>query len=152
MNQMDGMDAGDVFSATAGDNMRSVQETIKRTASKAGEYVRTQAEETRKTPGRKLADTAGDLHSMNDETTEQDSSLTGGLMHKAADAMERAADYINATSVDQMWSGLEDFSRRRPWVVVSAGLIVGIVLARAAKSFMSNGNGRRFNTADFREF
>jgi hypothetical protein len=59
----------------------------------------------------------------------------------AADRLERLGGYLEQTSGDQLLRDVEDFSRRRPWMIAGIGLIAGL----AASRFLKASSERRYD-------
>jgi ElaB/YqjD/DUF883 family membrane-anchored ribosome-binding protein len=57
-----------------------------------------------------------------------------------ADRMERLAGYLERTSGDDLLRDIENFTRRRPWIVAGVGLVVGL----AASRFLKASSERRY--------
>jgi ElaB/YqjD/DUF883 family membrane-anchored ribosome-binding protein len=57
-----------------------------------------------------------------------------GLAETASDRIEQLGSYLERTSGDQLLHDVEDFARRRPWVVAGAGLLAGLVASRFLKA------------------
>ena len=58
----------------------------------------------------------------------------------AADRIERLGGYLEQTSGDALLRDVEDFARRRPWMVAGIGLAVGL----AASRFLKASSERRY--------
>ena len=61
----------------------------------------------------------------------------------AADRIERFGGYLEQTSGDELLRDVEDFARRRPWMVAGIGLVVGL----AASRFLKASSERRYDSA-----
>ena len=61
----------------------------------------------------------------------------------AAERIERLGGYLEQTSGDEMLRDVEDFARRRPWMVAGIGLVVGL----AASRFLKASSERRYDSA-----
>ena len=61
----------------------------------------------------------------------------------AADRFERLGGYLEQTSGDELLRDVEDFARRRPWMVAGMGLVAGI----AASRFLKASSERRYGSA-----
>jgi hypothetical protein len=63
-----------------------------------------------------------------------------GLAEGAANRVERVAGYLEQTSGAELVRDMEDFARRRPWMVAGAGLVAGL----AASRFLKASSERRY--------
>jgi ElaB/YqjD/DUF883 family membrane-anchored ribosome-binding protein len=61
------------------------------------------------------------------------------------DRLERSAGYLERSEPQQLLHDAEDFGRRNPWVVIAAGVGVGLVAAR----FLKASSRRRYETASY---
>jgi len=52
----------------------------------------------------------------------------------AADRVERLGGYLERTNGDELLRDVENFARRRPWIVASIGLAAGVVASRFLKA------------------
>ncbi|HWN22979.1 MAG TPA: hypothetical protein VNP93_13475 [Gaiellaceae bacterium] len=66
-----------------------------------------------------------------------------GVTEGAADRIDRVGGYLEQTSGDELLRDVEDFARRRPWMVAGLGLTVGLVASR----FLKASSERRYDLA-----
>ena len=66
-----------------------------------------------------------------------------GVADGAADRFERLGGYLEQTSGDELLRDVEEFARRRPWMVAGMGLVAGI----AASRFLKASSERRYGSA-----
>jgi hypothetical protein len=71
-----------------------------------------------------------------------------GVTEGAAERIERLGGYLEQTSGDELLRDVEDFARRRPWIVAGAGLMVGL----AASRFLKASSERRYDSAPRRPY
>ena len=64
----------------------------------------------------------------------------------AAERIERLGGYLEQRSGDELLRDVEDFARRRPWMVAGAGLMVGL----AASRFLKASSERRYDSVSRR--
>ena len=74
---------------------------------------------------------------------QEEGSQLAGVTEGAADRIERVGGYLERTSGDELLRDLEDFGRRRPWMVAGLGLTVGL----AASRFLKASSERRYDSA-----
>jgi ElaB/YqjD/DUF883 family membrane-anchored ribosome-binding protein len=65
-----------------------------------------------------------------------------GMTDGAAERIERLGGYLEQTSGDDLLRDVEDFARRRPWMVAGIGLMVGM----AASRFLKASSERRYDS------
>jgi hypothetical protein len=56
------------------------------------------------------------------------------LAAPAAEQLDRLGGYFERTSGDELLNDVEEFARRRPWMVAAAGALAGIAAARFVKA------------------
>src|SRR5829696_493869 len=57
-----------------------------------------------------------------------------GVTEGAADRIERAGSYLESASGDELLRDVEDFARRRPWMIAGIGLMAGLAASRFLKA------------------
>jgi ElaB/YqjD/DUF883 family membrane-anchored ribosome-binding protein len=67
-------------------------------------------------------------------SNEGNGQQVAGLAEGAADRLERLGGYLERTSGDELVRDLEDFARRRPWMVAGMGLVAGLAASRFVKA------------------
>lgn len=73
-------------------------------------------------------------------SSEGDGQHAAGLAEGAADRIERLGGYLEQTSGAELVRDVENFARRRPWVVAGMGLVAGL----AASRFLKASSERRY--------
>ena len=71
-----------------------------------------------------------------------------GVTEGAAERIERLGGYLEQTSGDEILRDVENFARRRPWMVAGIGLTVGL----AASRFLKASSERRYDSAPGRPY
>ena len=71
-----------------------------------------------------------------------------GVMEGAADRIERLGGYLQQASGDEILRDVEDFARRRPWMVAGIGLAAGL----AASRFLKASSERRYDSGPGRPY
>ena len=56
------------------------------------------------------------------------------LAEGAADRIERLGGYLERTSGEELVRDVEDFARRRPWMIAGMGLVAGLAASRFLKA------------------
>lgn len=75
-----------------------------------------------------------------------DGQQVAGVTEGAAERIERLGGYLEQMSGDEILRDVEDFARRRPWMVAGIGLAVGL----AASRFLKASSERRYDSASGR--
>ena len=101
-------------------------ETLDQRTTQAGEQVRRLATALRQ--------------SSEHVRTEGDGQQLAALAGGAADRIERFGGYLEQTRGDEVLCDVEDFARRRPWMVAGIGLLAGV----AASRFLKASSERRY--------
>jgi ElaB/YqjD/DUF883 family membrane-anchored ribosome-binding protein len=101
-------------------------ETLDQRTNEAGVQARKMAQALRRS-GEQLS---------NEGNGQQAAELAEG----AADRIERLGGYLERTSGTELVRDVEDFARRRPWMVAGMGLVVGL----AASRFLKASSERRY--------
>jgi hypothetical protein len=107
-------------------------EAIDRRTTEAGEQVREVAHALRET-GQKLRSEGKPTQAVD-------------LVEAGADRLERLGGYLGRMNGDGIMRDVEDFARRRPWMVAGIGLIGGLVSAR----FLKASSERRYDSSAWR--
>jgi ElaB/YqjD/DUF883 family membrane-anchored ribosome-binding protein len=71
-----------------------------------------------------------------------DGQQVAGVTEGAAERIERLGGYLEQRSGDELLRDVEDFARRRPWMVAGIGLAVGL----AASRFLKASSERRYDS------
>jgi len=72
-----------------------------------------------------------------------DGKQVAGVAEGVAERIEGLGGYLERTSGDELLRDVEDFARRRPWIVAGAGLMIGL----AASRFLKASSERRYDSA-----
>jgi ElaB/YqjD/DUF883 family membrane-anchored ribosome-binding protein len=77
-----------------------------------------------------------------------DGPQVAGVTEGVAERIERVGGYLDQTSGDELLRDVEDFARRRPWMIAGAGLMVGL----AASRFLKASSERRYDASPRRPY
>jgi hypothetical protein len=61
-----------------------------------------------------------------------------GVAESGAERLDRAGQYLNDASADELLHKLEDFGRQQPLLIAGAGLLLGIAAGRFLKASSTN--------------
>jgi ElaB/YqjD/DUF883 family membrane-anchored ribosome-binding protein len=95
-------------------------ETLDQRTNEAGVQARKMAQALRRS-GEQLS---------NEGNGQQAAELAAG----AADRIERLGGYLERTSGAELVGDVEDFARRRPWMIAGMGLVAGLAASRFLKA------------------
>jgi hypothetical protein len=73
--------------------------------------------------------------------SQNQSQQAADVAEGAADRIERLGGYLEQTSGNKLLRDVEDFSRRRPWMIAGIGLLAGL----AASRFLKASSERRYD-------
>ena len=99
---------------------RKLGETLEQRTNEAGVQARKMAQALRRS-GEQLS---------NEGNGQQAAELAEG----AADRIERLGGYLERTSGPELVRDMEDFARRRPWMIAGMGLVAGLAASRFLKA------------------
>jgi hypothetical protein len=89
------------------------------------------------------------LRRSGEQLREQDGGQkVAGVTEGVAERIEGLGGYLERTSGDELLRDVEEFARRRPWIVAAGGLMVGL----AASRFLKASSERRYDAAPRRPY
>jgi hypothetical protein len=71
---------------------------------------------------------------VSEQLREQGSSTPAQIADQASQRVERLGNYLSESDPDKLLSDVEDFARRQPWIVLGAGVALGVTAARFLKA------------------
>lgn len=113
-------------------------ETARSQASQATDRVRRTVDERSTDLGRRAGSVAQAMRKTSEELRVEGKESEASLNDRAAGIAERVGGYLEETDAQQMMNQVQDFGRRRPWVMVLAGAGIGLLGARLLKSSASH--------------
>ncbi len=111
-----------------------VQELASQAQEKAGNQVQRGVDKGKNRAADALGAVAQSLRFSGQHLREQDRSTIGGITEKAANRVERWADYVQSTDAREMANRVEGFARREPGLFLGSAFALGILGARFLKS------------------
>ncbi len=136
-------DAASQTREVASEKRRQAADQARQVRSSVQSRVRQEVDVRSTAVGERMDAASQAMRSMGGELRSQGNDLPARLTEEAADRAERLGRYLREADADRMIFDVEDFARRRPWVVVAAGLAVGMAAARFLKASGQRRNGRR---------
>jgi hypothetical protein len=114
-----------------------VQAAAQKASGAAGDMVRGQVETRAAQAGSELRSVATALrrttHSLHADGNEPAAKISETLTER----IEAIAGYLSRTSGDRMLQDVESFGRKRPWMMIGAGLTLGLAASRFLKASSS---------------
>ena len=128
-----------------------VQDAASSAQEKAGELKEQGRSKLGETLDQRTSDAGGQVRKMAQALRQSGEQMRGQgesrqvvtVAEGAADRFERLGGYLEQTSGDELLRDVEDFARRRPWMVAGMGLVAGI----AASRFLKASSERRYGSA-----
>jgi ElaB/YqjD/DUF883 family membrane-anchored ribosome-binding protein len=115
---------------TAQDVGGQAQEKAQEVKGKAGERVREQLDTRSTQAGEQVGSVAQALRRTAQQLREDGQDMPGRLAERGADQAERLGSYLQGSSADDMLRAIEDFGRRKPWLIAAAAAVVGFAASR----------------------
>ena len=112
----------------------TAQEKADELASKGRNRLSEQLDQRTTEVGSQARSVADVLRRSTKPLQEQGNGTAANVANGAAERIERAGSYLEEKSGDDILMDIEDFARRRPWVVTGLGLLGGIVASRFIKA------------------
>jgi sporulation protein YlmC with PRC-barrel domain len=120
---------------------RAIQDQAQQVSVKAREMggtvqaqVRQQVDARSTQVGEQVDSVSQAMRGMGDQLRNQGNDLPAQLAHQAAGKAEELGRYLREADADRILGDVEDFGRRQPWVMVAAGVALGIAAARFLKA------------------
>ncbi|HET7551443.1 MAG TPA: hypothetical protein VFK04_09135 [Gemmatimonadaceae bacterium] len=117
-----------------GEAKDKVQELASRAQDKASQQVQTGMSKGKNRAADTLGAVAQSLLYSSQQLRDQDRRTVGGVVEKAANRMERWADYVQNTDAREMANRVEGFARREPAIFLGSAFALGLLGARFLKS------------------
>jgi hypothetical protein len=141
-------DAGLVEQASAkvSDAASTAQEKAGELTTKGKSRVADQIDQRTTDAGSQARSMADGVRQSTEQMRSQGNTAAANVAEQAATQIERLASYLEQTSGNDIMRDVENFARRRPWLIAGCGLIAGIATAR----FLKASSARRYETYDGR--
>ena len=101
-------------------------------ADRAGQRARSSADDTKRRTTHDLKSVASALRSS--DLGQREESLLGPVVGRVADQVDRAADFLETHSVDQITRDVGKFARRNPALFLGGCFAAGVLVARFLKA------------------
>jgi len=120
-----------------------VQEKAGQATEAAGRAIREQVSTRSSQASEQLRSYTDVLRQTAESLDSEGKSSAANAANTLVDKLERSAGYFERSEPDQLLHDAEDFGRRNPWVVIAAGVGMGLVGAR----FLKASSNRRYETS-----
>ena len=131
-----------------GDTMHEASDVVSAKTDEAVQRGRNVVTDQARERSSQLADQIGTaaqtMRQVAEQSRTQGNTQQARMAEQAAERSERMSNYLQNVDPEQMLDDVEDFARRRPWVVAGAGLLVGFAVARSLKA----SSARRYTRRD----
>jgi hypothetical protein len=134
MTESQTSDTDDGIAEQAREKAGDAQEKLQEGAQKARSSMADQLDQRTGQASDQVRASASALRSAGDQLREQGQDTPAKLADRAADQGERIADYLRDTDGTRLLHDAEDFGRKRPVIVIGAGLVVGFAFSRVLKA------------------
>lgn len=130
--------ARDQVQQVAGQATEKLQQASGQMSSRVKEEVDSRSTQV----GEQIGSTANSLRAVGKELRNQGEETPAKLADQIAEKVEQVSGYLSKADADRILTDVEKFGRKQPWLVIGAGLAVGIAAAR----FLKASSGRRYDT------
>jgi hypothetical protein len=107
----------------------------------AGTKLRSELDDRSTQAGEQLSSTADAFRRVGGELRSEQKEGPARLAEQVADRAERAGRYLTETDGEGILRDVEQFARRRPWLVAVTGAAVGFLASRFVKASASRDGG-----------
>ncbi|CAO3378664.1 hypothetical protein [Azospirillum argentinense] len=135
--------SSDDINRMAGEAAREASDAGRDTLDAAQGRIRSLLEMQTDRAADQLGSVANALHKAAEQLNDENNGTAAHYAGQAADRVERVADMLRNSTVDDMVGQVERFARRQPEVFVGAAFAVGFLFAR----FVKSSGERRFRGA-----
>jgi len=128
------------------DGVEGVKERVQDAAEQAKHQTREQLREqidTRTTEaGEQLSSAAQAIRRASEQLRTEGNARAANLVDTVADRGEQLGSYLTRTDGNGLLQDVEDFTRRQPWLMATAGALAGFLASR----FVKASSGNRYQT------
>ena len=113
---------------------RKATQGAKQVASQAQSQAQSRIERSKTDAAITLSSVASSLLNSGLQLRDEQQSMAGEYVERAARQIERAANYVQTADLREVVDEVEDFARRRPAVFIGTAFAAGLLAARFLKS------------------
>jgi len=121
-------------SAKVQDAASTAQEKASELTSEGKSRLAEQLDQRTTDAGAQARSVAQALRSSTDQLQQDGNTQAASVANRAAEQIERIGSYLEQHGGDDLLRDVENFARRRPWMIAGAGLLVGITASRFLKA------------------
>jgi len=127
-------DAADQPTGTVGTAVEQAKEKAGELVEQAKGQATPRLESQKERAAEGLGNTARALRQTSQQLREQEDGPVAQYAERAADRIERAADYLRGRDINELVGELESFARRQPVLFVGGAFALGLLTGRFLKS------------------
>ena len=120
--------------STAQGAAAAAQDKAVQLRSRSADQVRQQLDTRTTDAGRQARNVAQALRQSGENLRGQGNSQAAGFTEGAAGTIERLGDYLERVDGDELLRDVEQFARRRPWLLAGISAVVGMATSRMLKA------------------
>jgi hypothetical protein len=121
----------------------SVSDQARRAGTSVQDQVRRQLGDRTTVAGEQAAAIGRAMRDMSGQLRSQGNDGAAWVSEETADRAERLGRYMRDADGGQILADVEDFGRRRPWLIAALGVTAGVVAARFLKASSRRGGQRQ---------
>jgi hypothetical protein len=125
---------GDTARDAAAEAKERVTEQAAQARDAAQSRLRDQVDTRSTQAGEQVSTTAAAVRDMGDQLRSQGQAGAARVSDEVANRLEHVGGYLRDSDAETILQDVEDFARRQPWVVIVAGIAVGVAGARFLKA------------------
>ncbi len=114
-----------------------VQEKAQQAKGQASEKLREQVDQRSTQAGEQVQPMANALRKTGEQLRNEGNEQPAKVADAVAERIERLGSYLQEADSDRLLSDVEQFGRRRPWVLAAGGAVLGFVASRFLKASSS---------------
>ena len=124
---------------SGGEVRQQVGQKTQELREQAGQGVRQQLDGRSTQAGEQVSATADAFRRVGQQLRQEGNTTPAQYAERAAEPIERVGRYLTEADGERLLRDAEQFARRRPWVAVAGGAVVGFLVARFIKASSSDG-------------
>jgi hypothetical protein len=137
-------------SDTGSDMKGRAREAVHTVKERAGERIESRIVDSKTRAADTLSGVASSLHSSSEQLRDQQPGASRAI-ERAAEGVERFANYLQETNVDDVVESVHEFARRQPAAFIGGAFALGFIASRFLKATSPDGYRRNLpaTTSDF---
>lgn len=131
----------------AGEAKGRAREVMEQAKERAGERIESRLVDSKSRAADTLSGVASTLLSSSQQLRDQNHAGASRAIERAAEGVERFADYLQQTDVDDVVEQVHEFARRQPAAFIGGAFALGFIASRFLKA--SEGGRRTLRQPDY---